>query len=57
MTEGLGYPVYGTGDAVDDLSDIIKDLKQINWRLQNTSYLDTIWYVELLLSYLRDVND
>ncbi len=31
------------GDAIDDLSDIIRDLMEIKWRFQKTSEKDAIW--------------
>ncbi len=36
-------------DANDDLSDIIKDLMEVQWRLENTSELDAIWYFEFIM--------
>ncbi len=35
------------GDAIDDLSDIIKDLLEIKWRIENNSLADGLRYFEL----------
>lgn len=57
----------GIGDAVDDLTDIIKDLLEVKWRIENTSELDALWHFQFLmrahteqhlvdlLKYLKDV--
>ncbi|MDH7444102.1 DUF5063 domain-containing protein [Aquimarina sp. 2201CG14-23] len=37
------------GDANDDLSDIIKDLMEVQWRFQNTSAVDAVWYFEFIM--------
>ncbi len=37
------------GDANDDLSDIIKDLMEVQWRFQNNSEMDAIWYFEFIM--------
>ncbi|WP_299260677.1 DUF5063 domain-containing protein [uncultured Aquimarina sp.] len=42
-------PDNGLGDANDDLSDIIKDLMEVQWRFQNTSNVDAIWYFEFIM--------
>jgi len=36
-------------DANDDLSEIIKDLMEVKWRLENTSEPDAIWYFEFIM--------
>jgi hypothetical protein len=36
------------GDAIDDLSDIILDLLQIKWRMENNSQNNGLWYFELI---------
>lgn len=38
----------GTGDAVDDLSDIIYDILQIKWRIENNSEADGLRYFKLI---------
>ncbi|KUJ53355.1 hypothetical protein [Chryseobacterium sp. JAH] len=38
------------GDAIDDLSDIILDLLQIKWRIENNSPDDGLWYFQLVFS-------
>ena len=36
----------GAGNAIDDLTDIIKDLLAVKWRFENTSRIDAIWVFE-----------
>jgi hypothetical protein len=36
----------GIGDELDDLTDIIKDLLEVKWRLENTSENDALWTFE-----------
>ena len=36
------------GDAIDDLSDIITDLLEIKWRIENNSLADGLWFFELI---------
>lgn len=38
------------GDAIDDLSDIILDLLQIKWRMENNSQNNGLWYFEVIFS-------
>jgi hypothetical protein len=57
------------GDAVDDLSDIIIDLLEIKWRIENNSLADGLWFFEFifnnhtklhileLLNYLKRKNE
>ena len=57
-----------TGDAIDDLSDIIKDMLQIKWQFENTSQKYAEWcfkdlmrihseqHLVNLLKYLKDKN-
>ena len=56
------------GDAIDDLSDIITDLLEIKWRIENNSLADGLWFFELtfyshtqqhildLLNYMKQKN-
>ncbi len=37
------------GDAIDDLSDIITDLLEIKWRIENNSLADGLWYFQLII--------
>ena len=58
----------GIGDAIDDLTDIIIDLLEIKWRIENNSLADGLWFFELtfhthtqqhildLLNYLKQKN-
>jgi len=34
----------GCGDELDDLTDIIKDLLAVKWRMENTSMNDALWH-------------
>ena len=36
------------GYAVDDLSDIILDLLEVKWRIENNNLADGIWYFKLI---------
>ena len=36
------------GDAIDDLTDIIIDLSEIKWRIENNSLADGLWFFELI---------
>ncbi len=38
------------GDAIDDLSDIIIDLLEVKWRLENNSYDDGIWFFKFIFT-------
>ena len=58
-----------TEDSIDDLTDIIKDLIEVQWRLENNSEKDGLYQFEFLmkhhseqhlvnlLKYLKDKND
>lgn len=35
----------GIGDAADDLTDIIRDLLEIKWRIKNNSLADGLWFL------------
>ncbi|MEL7002891.1 MAG: DUF5063 domain-containing protein [Bacteroidota bacterium] len=37
------------GDAIDDLTDIIKDLLEVKWRFNNTSITDAKWHFVFLM--------
>lgn len=36
------------GDATDDLNDIINDLREVKWRLENNSLDDGIWFFKFI---------
>ena len=38
------------GDAIDDLTDIIIDLLEIKWRIENNSLADGLWFFQLTFS-------
>ena len=56
------------GSAIDDLSDIVIDLMEIKWRIENNSMADGLWFFELtffshtqqhiinLLNYMKQKN-
>jgi hypothetical protein len=56
------------GDAIDDLTDIIYDLLEIKWRIENNSLSDGLWFFKFifyihtqqhvldLLNYLKHKN-
>lgn len=58
-----------TGDAVDDLADIIRDLLKVKWRMEHTSEADAMWHFRCsmkfhteqhlvdLLKYLKDLEE
>jgi hypothetical protein len=58
-----------TEDSIDDLTDIIKDLIEVQWRLENNSEKDGLYQFEFLmkhhseqhlvnlLKYLKDKNE
>ena len=39
-------PDCGIGDAVDDLLDIVIDLLEIKWRIENNSLADGLWFFD-----------
>lgn len=57
-----------TGDAIDDLTDIIKDLLEVKWCFENTSEKNAIWvfcdsmqihseqHLVDFLKYIKDMN-
>ena len=52
----------GIGDATDDLSDIIIDLLEIKWRIENNSLEDGLWFFEIIFNshtkkHVRDLLD
>jgi hypothetical protein len=36
------------GDAIDDLSDIIIDLLEVKWRIENNSLDNGLWYFQFI---------
>ncbi len=58
-----------TEDSIDDLADIIKDLVEVQWRMENNSEKDGLYHFEFLmkhhseqhlvnlLKYLKDKNE
>ena len=46
----------GTGDALDDLTDIILDLLNVRWRMENTSQIDAIWHFDFLMKAHSEIH-
>ena len=40
--------VCAMGDAIEDLSDIISDLLEVKWRIENNSLDDGLWFFQLI---------
>jgi hypothetical protein len=38
----------GIGDAIDDLTDVTRDLLEIKWRIENNSLADGLWFFEFI---------
>jgi len=36
------------GDAIDDLTDIISDLLEIKWRIENNSLENGLWFFQFI---------
>ncbi len=36
------------GDAIDDLVDIIRDLLEVKWRIENNSLADGLWFFKFI---------
>ena len=36
------------GDAIDDITDIIIDLLEVKWRIENNSLADGLWFFEFI---------
>lgn len=47
VSDNIGETTIAIGDAVDDLTDIVKDLKGIEWRSKHTSSSDALFYFQL----------
>ncbi len=44
------FEAYGIGDAIDDLTDIVYDLLEIKWRIENNSVADGLWFFQLIFN-------
>ena len=44
----LNENTIAIGDSIDDLTDIIIDLLEIKWRIENNSLADGLWFFELI---------
>lgn len=49
--KGKSNPIVNSvlEDAIDDISDIIKDLMEVKWRFENTSNEDAMWHFRFLM--------
>ena len=47
VSEQVGQTEFGVGDAIDDLADILSDLKEVEWRYRNTSVADALFHFQL----------
>lgn len=60
ITREIGESKIGVGDAIDDIVDILLDLKGVLWRFQSTSADDALWdlkwsFESHLGSHLREL--
>lgn len=46
ISEKVGETEVSIGDAIDDIADIVGDLKEVLWRFENTSVADALWHYE-----------
>ena len=46
--EAINHAELLIGDAIDDLADITRDLREIRWRWNNTSEADALWYFRFM---------
>ncbi|HYF02776.1 MAG TPA: DUF5063 domain-containing protein [Patescibacteria group bacterium] len=44
VTDEIAETELVVGDALDDICDIYKDLKEVQWRFENTSENDALWH-------------
>ena len=55
ITNFKDYNDVGTGDAVDDLHDIINELLEVKWRLENNSTANGLWYLKFAFdAHIKD---
>jgi hypothetical protein len=45
VTEKLSETELAVGDAVDDLADIVDQLKAVSWCFEHTSANDALWHL------------
>jgi hypothetical protein len=46
LTTEVGTTTLVVGDAVDDLADILGDLRKVVWRARHTSLADAVWHLQ-----------
>ncbi len=46
VSEKIGETSILVGDAIDDIVDILGDLKEVSWCFDNTSENDALWHFE-----------
>lgn len=44
VTQNVAEAELHVGDAIDDVADIARDLYEVQWRWENTSADDALWY-------------
>jgi len=47
VSDRIGQTEFGIGDAIDDIVDILLDLKRVEWRFRNTSLADALFDFQL----------
>ncbi len=47
----LENPDVATGDAIDDLTDIIMDMMEVKWIMENISFKEGLWQFWFLMHY------
>jgi hypothetical protein len=48
ISDDVGQTSLAVGDAIDDIADIARDLKEIIWRFEKTSNADALFHFQLL---------
>lgn len=46
ITQELGETMVVIGDAIDDITDIVCDLSEVMWCLDNTDTTDALWHFQ-----------
>jgi hypothetical protein len=51
ITQDIGESKVLVGDGIDDIADILLDLKAVLWRFNNTSVDDALWDLKQSFQY------
>lgn len=51
INDMTNYTDVGLGDAIDDLNDIILDLVEVKWRIENNSLDNGLYYFKLIFPF------